>query len=128
MKNLLTVTTAIEGATGILLVVAPSLVTRLLLGSSLEWSVALTVARLTGLALLTLTAACWLARLDEETRASRGLVTAMVLYNFGAATLFVDAGIALHLSGILLWPAVLLHMAMGAWCVTRLVRRPVLHR
>jgi hypothetical protein len=124
MKSLLTVTAVIEGGTGLLLVAAPSFVTKLLLDSSLDGAVALTVARLTGLALLTLTVACWLARLDEGTRAANALVTAMVLYNVGATALLAYAGIGLRLTGICLWPAVLLHTVTSAWCVTRLVRRP----
>lgn len=124
MKSLLIVTALIEGATGLLLLAAPSVVTRLLLDSSLDGSVPLIVARLTGLALLTLTVACWLARLDGETRAANGLVTAMVLYNVGAAALLAYAGIALRLSGIFLWPAVLLHAVMAVWCVMSLKRRP----
>ena len=61
MKNLLTVTAVIEGGTGLLLVAAPSFVTKLLLDSPLSESVSLTVARLAGLAMLTLIVACWLA-------------------------------------------------------------------
>jgi hypothetical protein len=124
MKNLLTVTALIEGVTGLLLVTAPSFVTKLLLDSSLEGSVGLTIARLTGLALLTLTVACWLARLDRETRAADAMITAMVLYNVGAVALLAYAGIALRLSGIGLWPAVLLHAVMSAWCVLSLRKRP----
>ena len=124
MKNLLTVTALIEGITGLLLVAAPSFVTRLLLNSPLDGSVALTVARLTGIALLTLTVACWLARLDAETRAANGLITAMVLYNVGAAVLLAYAGIGLRLSGLCLWPAVMLHVIMTAWCLVRLLRKP----
>jgi hypothetical protein len=123
MKNLLAVTAVIEGGTGVLLVAAPSFVSELLLASPLEGSAPLTVARLTGLALLTLTVACWLARLDAETRAANGLVTAFVLYNFGAAVLLAFASIGLRLSGLCLWPAVLLHAVMGAWCVARLLKR-----
>jgi hypothetical protein len=124
MKNLLTVTAVIEGLTGLLLAAIPSFVTRLLLASSLDDAVSLTVARLTGLALLTLAVACWLARLDGGTRAANGLVAAMVLYNIGAIVLLVYAGVALRLSGIGLWPAVLLHAIMGVWCVMRLLKEP----
>lgn len=122
MKNLLIVTAVIEGLTGFLLAAVPSVVTKLLLDTSLDGSVPLTVARLTGLALLTLAVACWLARLDGGTRAANGLVAAMVLYNIGATGLLVYASIGLRLSGIGLWPAVLLHAVMGAWCVMRLLK------
>lgn len=124
MKKLLIVTAVIEGGTGLMLVAAPSVVTWLLLSSSLDGSVSLIVARLTGLALLTLTVACWLARLDGETRAATGLVTAMVLYNVGATILLAYAGLGLRFYGILLWPAVLLHTAMSIWCIMQLLRRP----
>ena len=123
MKNLLIVTAAIEGLTGLLLVAAPSLVARLLLDSPLDSPAALTVARLAGVALLALTVACWLGRHDEGTRAVNGLVGAFVLYNIGAAILFAYAGLALHLSGVLLWPAVLLHAVMAVWCIERLSKR-----
>jgi hypothetical protein len=125
MKNLLTVTAVIEGGTGLLLVAAPSFLTMLLLNSSLDGPAPLTVAPLTGLALLTLTVACWLARLDEATRAGHGLVTALVLYNAGAAILLTYAGIALRLAGQCLWPAVLAHGVMGTWCVQHLLKKPM---
>jgi hypothetical protein len=126
MKNLLTLTALIEGITGLTLVAAPSVVTWLLLGASLDGSVSLIVARLTGLALLALTVASWLARLDGETRAATGLVTAMVLYNLGAAFLLAYAGLGLRFSGMLLWPAVLLHAVMSVWCIMQLMRRTAL--
>ncbi len=45
MKNLLTLTAVLEAGTGIALLAVPSLVSTLLLGSSLDAPVALTVAR-----------------------------------------------------------------------------------
>jgi hypothetical protein len=123
LKGLLTVTAAIEGGTGLLLVAVPSILTRLLFGSSLEGSVAVTVARLAGVALVTLTVACWLARRDGETRAVKGLVAAMVLYNAGATILLAHAGLGSGLSGICLWPAVLLHAVLTGWCVVSVNKR-----
>jgi hypothetical protein len=123
VKRLFTVTAAIEGGTGLLLVAAPSILTRLLFGSSLEGAVAVTIARLAGVALLTLTVACWLARRDGETRAANGLVAAMVLYKAGAAILLASAGLGSGLSGICLWPAVLLHAVLTGWCVMSLNKR-----
>jgi len=52
MKNLLTLTAVLEAGTGLGLVAFPSLVATLLLGSSLDDPVALTVARVAGVALL----------------------------------------------------------------------------
>jgi len=113
MKNLLTVEAVIEVGTGLMLVALPSLLTTLLLGSSLDTPVALSVARMFGVALLALGVACWLARHDRQSRAARGLAGAMVLHNAAIATLLVYAGIALGLSGIGLWPVVLIHATMA---------------
>ena len=110
-------TAGIEAATGLALLGLPSLVVSLLLGESLETPAALVVARVTGAALLSLGVACWLARNDEKSRAAASLVAAMLLYNAAAVSLFVYAGIGLGLSGIGLWPAVVLHVALAVWCI-----------
>ena len=117
MKNLLTVTAGIEAATGLALLGLPSLVVSLLLGGSLDTPAALVVARVTGAALLSLGVACWLARNDEKSRAAVGVVTAMLMYNVAAVAVLAYAGIGLGLSGIGLWPAVLLHAALAVWCI-----------
>ena len=121
MKNLLTLTAFIEAGTGLVLVAFPSQLATLLLGSLLDAPVALTVARVAGVALLALGVACWLARHDGQSRAAKGLVGAMVLHNSAIAALLVYAGIGLGLSSIGLWPAVLLHAVMTVWCVMRLL-------
>ena len=121
MKNLLTLTALIEVGTGLVLVAFPSRLATLLLGSSLDGPVALTVARVAGVALLALGVACWLARHDGESPAAKGLVGGMLLHNAAIAGVLVYAGIVLGLSGIGLWPAALLHAAMTVWCVMRLL-------
>lgn len=103
---------------------APSFVVRLLLGSPLDTSVATMLGRVAGVALLALGVACWLARDDTHSRAARGLVAAMFLYNVAVAALLTLAGVGLGLRGIALWPAVLLHAAMAVWCVPCLLFAP----
>ena len=122
MKRLLKLTGIIETATGLGLVAVPSVVVRLLLGSPLGTSAAVVLARVAGAALLALGVACWLARDDTQSRATRGLVVAMLIYNIVATAVLAFAGIGLGLHGLALWPAVFLHAAMGAWCVACLRR------
>jgi hypothetical protein len=124
MSRLLKLTAIIETATGLGLMGAPSVVVRLLLGSALGTSAAVMLGRVAGAALLALGVACWLARDDTQSRAARGLVIAILIYNIAATAILAFAGIGLGLHGVVLWPAVVLHAAMAVWCVACLRRGP----
>src|SRR5216110_680642 len=124
MSRLLKLTGIIEMATGLGLVAVPSVVVRLLLGSPLGTSAAVMLARVAGAALLALGVACWLARDDTQSRAARGLVVAMLMYNLIATAVLAFAGIGLGLHGVALWPAVVLHAVMAIWCIVCLRRSP----
>jgi hypothetical protein len=124
MSRLLKLTAIIETATGLGLMGAPSVVVRLLLGSALGTSTAVMLGRVAGAALLALGVACWLARDDTQSRAARGLVIAILIYNIAATAILAFAGIGLGLHGVVLWPAVVLHAAMAVWCVACLRRGP----
>jgi hypothetical protein len=115
-----TTTAVIEAGAGLALLCFPSITVALLLSTPLETIAGFTVARVAGAALLTLGAAFWLARGDTQSRAARGLVAAMVLYNSGAAMILAASGIRSQSVGIVLWPAVVLHAAMTIWCVMSL--------
>jgi hypothetical protein len=120
MNRLLAVTSIIEAATGLVLLAVPSFVVRMLLGEALGGPISLTVARVGGVALLTLGVACWLAHTDTQSRAARGLVSAMIIYNLGLALILGRAGFVLQTTGIALWPAVILHSVMAVWSIRRL--------
>ena len=104
------------------MLLSPSLVAGLLLGVSLDAPAALVVGRITGAALFSLGAACWLARDDGPTRARRGLVTAMLLYNCAAGAVLGIAGAGVRLAGVLMWLAVALHAVLAVWCIACLRR------
>ena len=116
MKRFLTLTAIIEAATGLALIALPAVVVRLLLGGEISGA-SIPFGRVAGAALLALGVACWLARDDTQSRATRGVVIAMLMYNLVATAVFAFAGIGLGLHGVALWPAVVLHAAMGVWCV-----------
>ena len=97
--------------------VLPSTAVKLLFGSSLDAPAALMVGRLTGAALITLGVACWIARLDVESRAAAGLVAAMCLYNLAALVILASARAGLGLVGVFLWLGVVFHLVMAVWCL-----------
>jgi hypothetical protein len=121
MKRLLTTTALIETATGLGLICVPAMVVRLLLGSEILGA-GIPLGRLAGVALVALGIACWLGSFDIESCGTRGVVSAMALYNLGAVLILGCAGLQSQAIGILLWPAVILHAAMAVWCVACLKR------
>ncbi len=114
--SLFILTAVIEIGTGLALLGSPSMTTTLLLGASLQTATGLLIGRITGAALLSLGVACWFARHDGQSCAARGLLGAMLLYNTAAVALFLYAGLGLGLTGLGLWPALLLHSGLAVWC------------
>jgi hypothetical protein len=123
MSRLLKLTAVLEAATGLALIAVPAIVVRLLLGAEISGA-SIPLGRVAGAALLALGIACWLARDDSQSRTARGLVVAMLMYNIVATAVFAFAGIGLGLYGVALWPVVVLHAAMGVWCVACLRHGP----
>jgi hypothetical protein len=115
LKLLLTITAIIEATTGAMLFVLPSVVVSLLLGAPLSEPSGILLGRIAGASLISLAAACWLAR--NHTLPSLIMTKALIVYNAGAAILLIYATQVENFSAIGLWPAVLLHAGMFAWCV-----------
>jgi hypothetical protein len=115
IKSLLIVTALIEAATGIALLVAPSIIVELLLGEGLTSPQSLALGRITGAALVSIGVACWLAR--KAGAVMSGLVVGMLIYNVAVPVLLIYAAIAVGMHGIALWPASILHAALAVWCL-----------
>jgi hypothetical protein len=105
MKKVLIFAAIAEAATGVALLLVPSLVGRLLFGVELT-GIAIPVARVLGIALVALSLACY----PGET-ASRGFY-GMLTYGLLATVYLVYLGLAGEWVGILLWPAAAIHGAL----------------
>lgn len=99
----------VEILTGVALLAMPSLVIGLLLGEGLS-STGLAVARVLGVGLLSVGVAAWEVPQQQVRLAPRA---GICIYNVGAAMLFAIFGSLNETSGILLWPAVVLHGLIG---------------
>ncbi len=113
-KTVIMFSSAIELATGVALIAAPDVVAHLLLGDRLSNS-GVAVARLAGVALLSLGLACWPGRDGASPHATRALFAYNLLAALYLGYLRVGAGFA----GFLLWPACALHALL-----TLLLLRP----
>lgn len=102
MKGALIFAAVGEAATGLALLIVPSLVGQLLLGEELT-GIAIPVARVAGIGLIGLGVACW--------PGSMGL-TGMLTYSGGVALYLTLVGLAGEFVGVLLWPAVILHAVL----------------
>ena len=107
---------------GLFLLVAPTVFARLLFGVPLDTAAALTVARIGGTGLLSLGVAAWFASFDAQSCAARGVVSAMVLYNLGAAILLGTATFQPDAVVLVLWAGAGLHAAMATGCIIILLK------
>lgn len=103
MKRVLILAAVGEAATGLALLIVPSLVGRLLLGEELT-GIAIPVARVAGIALIALGVACW----------PGPPLVGMLTYSVAVTLYLAYVGFAGALTGILLWPAVTLHLILTA--------------
>ena len=101
MKKVLVLAGLAEAATGVALLVVPSLVGRLLLGADLN-DVAISVARVAGIALIALGVSCWPGSPPIGMLTYSALITLYLAY----------IGFAGGVTGILLWPAIVLHVIL----------------
>ncbi len=106
MKNrVLTVAAVGEAATGLVLFVYPPIVIKLLFGTEISGA-GMVMSRITGITLIALGVACW------PCATVSCALCGMLTYSALATLYLVYVGFAGGLSGILLWPAVLLHAVL----------------
>jgi hypothetical protein len=101
-KRVLLFAAVAEAATGLALILVPSLVGKVLLGEELV-GIAMSVARVTGIALIGLGIACW----------PGPPLVGMLIYSTSVALYLAYLGVAGGVTGVLLWPAVVMHGALS---------------
>jgi hypothetical protein len=104
------VAAAVEVAAGLIFIVSPTLVVRLILNTDLN-AAGEAVGRVAGFGLLGLGLACWpgSTRVSGKSAAARGLLA----YNLLATVFFIYLGVRGTMVGMLLWPAAVLHAVLA---------------
>ena len=111
MRGLLALAAVGEAATGVALLLVPSVVVHLLFGAEPS-GIAETLTRVAGIALIGLGVACW----------PGPPLLGMLTYSAGAALVLAYVGWAGGSGGVLLWPAVALHVVLAALLGLALLR------
>ena len=107
IKKILTLTSVAEAAAGVLLIFVPSLIVRLLLGAELT-GVSIPVARVAGIALISLGVGCFPANASRSGMLTYGILVTLYLLYLGIRGEWV---------GLLLWPTVVLHAILTTFLI-----------
>jgi len=110
-RTILFVTAVLEMATGAGLLVLPSIIGRLLFKEEFT-GVAISVARVTGIALIALGFACW---------PGCTALCGMLVYSAAVTLYLAYVGFAGSFSGVLLWPVVVAHLILTALLTRALI-------
>lgn len=116
MKKLLAIAAVSEALTGLALLVSPPLVIRLLFSAEIAGA-GVVMSRMTGICLIALGVACWPG--SAPGRALYGMFTYSMLVMLYLAYL----GFGREWTGMLLWPAIVLHAGLTALLATAWFRK-----
>jgi high-affinity Fe2+/Pb2+ permease len=116
-KTLLLFSAIVEIPVGIVLLVAPAWLAAILLGAPLDTSAGLVMARLAGIAVLSLGVACGFGSRDAQSRAATGVVVALLFYNVAVIVLLLSSRCCDSMTGSGLLPASAFHTALAVWCI-----------
>jgi len=127
LKRLLIVKSTVEILAGLAFALFPGSLFVILLGTPLALG-GLFAFRMFGAAIFAMGLACWLACSDSESRTARGLVLAMLIYDAAFVAILLLARFGSRLSGIGLWPVVILHSGLGIASLLCLKKSPAVVR
>ena len=123
-QKLLTFASVAEAATGVIVIIAPALVVKLLVGLDISADGTL-LGRCFGIALLALAVACWPGSSEGVTSSAfRG----MLIYNALITAFLGYLGAFEHVGGLLLWPGFGFHALVTVLLVLSRPNAPAVPR
>jgi hypothetical protein len=102
----------VEVGAGLAFVSAPSALFVILLGVPLDAPGGYAF-RMFGVAIFAMGLGCWLARNDSGSSAARALTISLLFYDVAFISVLLVARFSTGLSGVGLWPVVVLHTALA---------------
>ena len=128
MRTLLITKAAVELLAGLAFALFPSLSIDFLLGAQLDAPAGLYAFRMFAVAILAMGFGCWLVRNDTGSVAVRGLIIALLFYDLAFVAILLAARFVAGLSGIGLWPTVVVHLCLAGFSALRLGKKPAVVR
>jgi hypothetical protein len=109
-RTVLGVAAVIEAVTGLVMILFPHALVRLLFGADMAGTGSI-IDRVAGIALISLGLGCWMGRQEEN---GGWALAAMLIYNSLVTIYLTLVGFGTEFVGILLWPAAALHATLTA--------------
>lgn len=103
MKKLLTVVAVAEALTGLIVIAVPHVAVQLLFGAGVVGA-GVAMSRIVGILLVAIGVACW----------PGPALVGMLTYGAGVTLYLIYIGLFEGITGVLLWPAVVLHVVLTA--------------
>lgn len=103
MKKLLTVVAVAEALTGLIVIAVPQVAAQLLFGAGVVGA-GVAMSRIVGILLVAIGVACW----------PGPALVGMLTYGAGVTLYLIYIGLFEGITGVLLWPAVVLHVVLTA--------------
>jgi len=125
-QTLLVFTAVLETLTGIGLLLAPALLSQVLLGAEINDPVDFTIARVGGSAITAIGIMCWLARREQQGTGLKALTSGLLVYNTAVFIVLAYSAVSFKTTPALI-AALIVHFALAIFCITSLqkFRRPV---
>jgi hypothetical protein len=125
-QTLLVFTAVLEILTGLGLLLAPALLSQVLLGAEINDPVVVTIARVGGSAIIAIGIMCWLARKDKQGAGLKALTSGLLVYNVSVFVTLAYSAFSYKTTPALI-AALIVHLVLAIFCISALqkFRRPV---
>jgi hypothetical protein len=117
VKLLLEAMAVINLITGLMLILVPTFLPKIVLEISVTDSASIAMSRVTGTAILSIGMICWMVRMEGRSKAGKGIVTGLAIYNALLMMVLAYTIIVQGFSTPGLWAFIFLYSVMAGWCI-----------
>jgi len=128
VKLLLEAMAVMSLVTGLLLILIPAFLSKIVFDNTPTDPAIFALARITGTAILSIGMICWMVRLEGRSKAGKGLITGLAIYNSLSMMVLAYAVIMQGFSTPGLWTMILIHAVMAGWCIRTTINMKIVSK